>query len=435
MEIANHQGNITSLRHLIRQAGWYGYLLLMEPLLEFLTSRGRRGGYDTVDSSAILQIAYTMLIFIFAVRYLMLSCGKRALVFMFKRPTVYLLLYILMCILSFVWSEKPLYSAFMSFQCLSYLILLIVILDRLRNNCTAQDMVEWVMLWIVWQIFWGTALRMFRWGFFHNIFFTERLQTGIFIFLAIYISKRKLFKWIVMAFALFSGSNKIYAGMIPGALLGIFSKNRKIKVVSSVGAAVLISGLIYFGLEPVLQESVFRGRAGVGMEYTSGRDWMWEQSLDLIREKPFLGYGFVSGERDKIFVGGGVNTISVHNMLLSAAFGVGIIGPLLLFLYFAETTILCFGKNLPWDWLIGFLATIGISFVFSMTGPGLGGRVYGSWVATVFVMTMIGMICHSQRSMDRELQDTASDVEAVWWRSWEYTAGSERYNNSRHLNK
>jgi len=102
-------------------------------------------------------------------------------------------------------------------------------------------------------------------------------------------------------------------------------------------------------------------------------------------------------------------------MPLSAALGVGIIGPLLLFLYFVETTILCFGKNLPRDWLIGFLATIGISFVFSMTGPGLGGRVYGGWVATVFVMTMICMICHSQRSMDRELQDTASDVEAVWW--------------------
>lgn len=412
MEIANHQSNITPLRHLIRQAGVHGYLLLAVPLLAFLTSRGRMEGYDVVDSSAAIQVAYAMLFFIFSVRYLMLPCGKRALVFLFSRPTVYLLLYILMCILSFVWSEKPLYSAFMGFQCLSYLILLIVILDRLRNNCTAQDMVEWMMLWIVWQIFWGTALRMFRWGFFHNIFFTGRLQTGIFFFLAIYISKRKLFKWIVMAFALFSGSNKMYAGMIPGALLGIFSKNRKIKVVSSVGAVVLILGLIYFGLEPVLQETVFRGRTGVGMEYTTGRDRMWEQSLGLIREKPFLGYGFVSGERDMIIVGG-VNTISVHCMPLSAALGVGIIGPLLLFLYFVETIVLCFGKKLPRNWLIGFLATIGMSFVFSMTGPGLGGRVFGGWVATVFVMTMIGMICHSQRSMDLTLEDTASDVEAV----------------------
>lgn len=414
MEIANHQSNITPLRHLICQAGVHGYLLLAEPLLSFYTARGRLEGYDVVDSSAAIQVAYTMLIFIFSVRYLMLPCGKRALVFLFSRPTVYLLLFILMCIFSFLWSEKPLYSAFMGFQCLSYLILLIVILDRLRNNCTAQDMVEWMMLWIVWQIFWGTALRMFRWGFFHNIFFTGRLQTGIFFFLAIYISKRKLFRLIVMAFALFSGSNKIYAGMIPGSLLGIFSESRKIKLVSSVGAVVLISGLIYFGLKPVLQETVFHGRAGVGMEHTSGRDWMWEQSLDLIREKPFLGYGFVSGERDRIFVGG-VNTISVHCMPLSAALGVGIIGPLLLFLYFAETTILCFGKNLPRDWLIGFLATIGISFVFSMTGPGLGGRVYGSWVATVFVMTMICMICHSPRSTHDALEDTVNDVEVVGW--------------------
>ena len=410
MEIANHQSNITPLRHLIRQAGVHGYLLLAGPLLTFYTARGRSEGYDSVDTSAAIQIAYAMLIFVFSVRYLMLPCGKRALVFLLSRPTVYLLLFIMMCIFSFSWSEKPLYSAFMGFQSLAFLMLLTVILDRLRISCTAQDIVEWLLLWIVWQIFWGLMVRIVRGGLTYNIFATGRLQTGILFFLAIYISRRKLFKWIVMAFALFSGSNKMYAGMIPGAFLGIFSESRKIKLVSSVGAVVLISGLIYFGLEPVLQETVFHGRAGVGIEYTSGRDWMWEQSLDLIREKPILGYGFVSGERDRLFV-----AISVHCMLLSAALGVGIIGPLLLFLYFLETIVLCFGKKLPRNWLIGFLATIGISFVFSMTAPGLGGRVYGGWVATVFVMTMICMICHSQRSMDRELQDTASDVEAVWW--------------------
>lgn len=412
MEIANHQSNITPLRHLIRQAGVHGYLLLAEPLLAFYTARGRSEGYDVVDLSAVIQVAYAMLIFVCLVRYLMLPSGKRALVFLFSRPTVYLLLFIIMCIFSFSWSEKPLYSAFMGFQSLAYFILLTVILDRLRNNCTAQDIVEWLLFWIVWQIFWGLTLRIVRGGLTYHIFATERLQTGILFFLAIYISKRKLFRWIVMAFALFSGSNKMYVGMIPGSLLGIFSESWKIKLVSSVGAVVLISGLIYFGLEPVLHKTIFRERAGVGMEYTSGRDWVWEQSLDLIRTKPFLGYGFVSGERDRIFVGG-VNTISVHNMMLSAALGVGIIGPLLLFLYFLETIVLCFGKNLPRDWLISFLATIGISFVFSMTAPSLGGRVYGGWVATVFVMTMICMICHSQRSMNRELQDTTSDVEAV----------------------
>lgn len=412
MEIANHQSNITPLRHLIRQAGVHGYLLLAEPLLSFVTARSRLEGYDVVDSSAAIQVAYAMLIFIFSVRYLMSPCGKRALVSLFNRPTVYLLLFILMCVFSFSWSEKPLYSAFMGFQSLAYFILLTVVVDRLRINCTAQDIVEWLLLWIVWWIFWGLTLRIVQGELYYTIFATERLQTGILFFLAIYISRRKLFRWIVMAFALFSGSNKIYAGMIPGALLGIFSESRKIKLVSSVGAVVLISGLIYFGLEPVLQETLFRGRAGVGMQYTSGRNTIWAQSLDLIRTKPFLGYGFVSGERDRIFVSG-VNTISVHSMLLSAALSVGIIGPLLLFLYFLETTILCFGKKLPRDWLIGFLATIGISFVFSMTAPGLGGRVYGGWVATVFVMTMICMICHSQLSMDHELQDTASDVEAV----------------------
>lgn len=414
MEIANNQNNITPLKHLIRQAGVHGYLLLVEPLLTFYTARGRTEGYDVVDLSAAIQVAYAMLIFIFSVRYLMLPCGKRALVFLFNRPTVYLLLFILMCVFSFSWSEKPLYSAFMGFQSLAYFILLTVILDRLRNNCTAQDIVEWLLFWIVWQIFWNLTLRIVWGQLYYSVFASERLQTGIFFFLAIYISKRKLFRLIVMAFALFSGSNKMYAGMIPGSLLGIFSESWKIKLVSSVGAVVLISGLIYFGLKPVLQETIFRGRADVGMEYTSGRDWMWEQSLNLIREKPILGYGFVSGERDRLFVGG-VNTISVHSMPLSAALGVGIIGPLLLFLYFLETIVLCFGKKLPRNWLLGFLATIGISFVFSMTAPGLGGRVYGGWVATVFVMTMIGMICHSQRSMDRELQDTASDVEAVGW--------------------
>ena len=160
MEIANHQNNITPLRHLISQAGVHGYLLLAAPLLTFYTARGRSEGYDVVDSSAVIQVAYAMLIFVCSARYLMLPCGKRALVFLFSRPTVYLLLFILMCIFSFTWSEKPLYSAFMGFQSLAYLILLTVILDRLRNNCTAQDIVEWLLFWIVWRIFGGITLRM-----------------------------------------------------------------------------------------------------------------------------------------------------------------------------------------------------------------------------------------------------------------------------------
>jgi len=412
MEIADYQSNITPLRHLIRQAGWHGYLLLAAPLLSFVTARGRLEGYDSIDNSAILQVTYAILIFIFSVWYLMLPCGKRALVFLLSRPMVYLLFFILMCILSASWSEKPLYTAFMGFQCLTFFVLLTVILDRLRNNCTAQDIVEWIMLWMVWQIFWGLLFRAVHGQLSYTIFATGRLQTGILFFLAIYISKRKLFKWIVMAFALFSGSNKMYTGMLPGALLGIFSESRKIKFVSSAGAVALILALIFVGLKPFLQETVFHGRAGVGMQYTSGRNSMWAQSLELIKEKPFLGYGFVSGERDRMFVGG-VNTISVHNMMLSAAIGVGVTGPILLLLYFIETTISCFGKKLPRNWFIGFLSTIGISFVFSMTGPGLGGRVYGSWVATVFVMTMICMICHSPRSTHDALEDAVNDVEVV----------------------
>ncbi|MCK4823795.1 O-antigen ligase family protein, partial [bacterium] len=372
MEIADYQSDITPLRHLIGQAGLHGYLLLASSLLYFFTARGRTEGYDSVDTSSAIQAAYAVLIFIYSVRYLMLPCGNRVWLFLFSRPMVYLTLFILMCIFSSLWSEKPIYSAFMGFQCLAFLMLLTVILDRLMDSCTAQDVVEWMMLWMVWRIFWGVVWRIVHGQLYYNIFATERLQTGIFFFLAIYISRRKIFRWIVMAFGLFSGSNKMYAGMVPGALMGIFSQNKKIQVLSYIGAFVLISGLIYFGLEPVLQRTVFRGRAGVGMQYTSGRDTMWEQSMDIIREKPFLGHGFVSGERDRVFVGG-INTISVHNMMLSAAISVGIIGPLLLFLFFLETSLLCFSKNLPRDWLIGFLATIGISFVFSMTAPGLGG--------------------------------------------------------------
>jgi O-antigen ligase len=361
-------------------------------------------GYDSIDASAAVQVCYTVLVFLSSARYLISPCGKQALAFLLSRPAIYLLLYVLICMFSFLWSEKRLYSAFMGFQCLAFLMLLTIILDRLRSNCSVQDMVEWMMFWIVWQVFWRITWRVMHDRMYYTIFASERLQTGILFFLAIYISRRRLLNGIVMAFALFSGSNKMYLGLLLGGLLGVFSENWKVKVLSCVGAVALISGLFCFGWEPVLQETVWHGRAGVGMEYTSGRNTMWAQSLDLILQKPFLGYGFVSGERDRIFVGG-INTISVHNMMLSAALGVGIIGPLLLSLYFLETTLLCFRRNLPRDWLLSFLATIGMSFLFSMTEPGLGGRVYGAWEPTVLVMTAIGMICRSPRVVHDTLVD------------------------------
>jgi len=376
-----------------------GFLLLAQEPLQFVTARGRTEGYDTVDSSAAIQILYTLVCFVYSTYYLFLPRNKSAVRILLGRPVVFLTLFTVLCMVSALWSPSPVYTAFMAFQCLSYLMLVVVVLHEVRRRCISQDVIEWAMLWIVWTIFWAVVYTVQWAGIVYLLypFYSARLSTGIFFFLALYLCRRRFLGWVVVAFAILSISNKNYFGILPGVLSAAVLGDKKSKILTLVVVGLITASVLYFGMENVVQNTLFYGKAGVGWEYTTGRDKVFSLGWELCLKRPFFGYGFVAGERE-ILLGTYRGAMSMHNMFLSAFMGVGLLGPALLLLYFIGMLRLCLSKGIPTSWRFAFTATVFVVFVVSMTGPGLGSRVYGSWLASVVVMTAITILCKDDQT-------------------------------------
>lgn len=390
--------DILPIKLLFHKAGIVGYLFLFKQPLSLVTTRQRdAGNYAAVDGAAAISIFYIMICFLYCLSIINKPKGKYILHTLYKTPIVFLLAYILLCTASCSWSPNLKYTAYRGFECLVWLLMIVAVFSELRVKCSRQDIVEWVMLWAVWDIFWAIVVnvRFMGLGYLIYPFTAARLSSGLFFFLALFLCRRKLFKWIVMAFSVLSVSNKNYFGITFGLIPGLIHGERKVKVIMSFLVGLLILGFLSKGMS-VIQNALFYGKEGVGMEYTTGRDKIWEMSFDLGLQKPLNGYGFVAGEKDALNDVGRKGVISTHNMLLSAFLGVGISGPILLLCFFAGVTCRCIRTCFPLSWRSGLFGTVIMVFVISNTAPGLGGRVYGSWIPSVLVLTLI--VCISEYS-------------------------------------
>lgn len=389
---------IMPLRLLIRQGGIAGYLLFLHSPLELATTRGRTEGYDTIDGSAMIQILYAAICGIYALRYCAMPRNRGAVRVLISNPVVFFLLYCILCGASALWSPKPVYTAFMAFQCMAFLMLIVVALCEVDRQCSLQDVIEWVMLWVVWAMFWAITVkvRMLGVGAVVYPFALIKLLPGVSFFLGLYLCRRRLFGWIVVAFTILSLARSNYFGLVPGLLCGVLLGDRKAKMLTVGCLGILTICILAFGVEEVVQNTLFYGKEGIGWEYTTGRDKVFSLSWELSLDRPIVGYGFVAGERD-ILLDSYRAAISTHNMFFSAFMGVGFLGPVLLSLYFVGTLVVCLGRGVPGAWRFSFTATVFMVFTVSMTNPGLGGRVYGAWVPSVVVITAIAITCRRIR--------------------------------------
>lgn len=388
----SEEKEIISARIFFTVAGIPGFLLLFRQPLYFFTSRTRDlSAYNVIDISAVIQIIFLFICFIFSLSIVFLS-KKNHPNLLFRSPQVYLLLYTFICFLSMLWSPDIMMTGYRAFEVLTYLMLISLVVSRLIEHLSYQNMIEWAILWISWDLSWSivSSIKWEGFSYLYWPFSAARLAVPMFFFFALLLTKRNSLKFLIIIFTILSVSNKIYFGIAFG-LLGFYYGNIKNK------GWLLILGLataVSFSLwgDEILQNTLFYGREGVGMEYTSGRDKIWEVSWEAIIQKPFLGHGFVTGETNIIY-NSFKGAISTHNFILSGLIGTGIIGTIPLILYFISAfgtaTSKVFENN---NWKAAFVSTIIMATIISLTAPGVGGRVYGSWIPVVLVFTIISGI-------------------------------------------
>jgi O-antigen ligase len=276
-------------------------------------------------------------------------------------------------------------------------------MSRLYRKIGIKGMIDWVMKYAVFTIIVNIFRRIIQFDmslFSLGTLIAEQMNSTPYFFLALLLPVGWLIKAVILPISIFSTSNTAYAGMASGLLA--FGKGnvwlRSFFVVIVTTTAVLIYTI---GPESILQQTIFYGKEGVGLEYTTGRVNMFERTYEEAMKKPFFGYGFVAG--DTFVINKAFNAaIGVHNGVLSAFLGTGLIGTLLFVIFLFRIFWISKSNVFP-DTLRGaFFSTTILIIVHTMGNPGLGTRVYGTWIPAVLIFSMISLfyLHYTNRSSD-----------------------------------
>ena len=140
----------------------------------------------------------------------------------------------------------------------------------------------------------------------------------------------------------------------------------------------------------LLKNTVFIDRSEISVENTSGRDQVWNLGFEWIKERPFTGYGFVAGETYLVRVKEErTQVIGMHNSFMSALVDEGVFGFVFMLLFFLGMFRVTFSRYIPIQYRPALIACFIGAFVHSMGNPGIGFRVYGSWMSAMYVCVLL----------------------------------------------
>lgn len=396
---------------LLQASGPAGCLVWFYPVFMAIVSRRRDlDNYASVDSSALLQMG-----FVCGCAFYLASVAhrySRALPqLLFRPPLVYLLVYVVICVLSSVWSINPLLTAWRAFECLVFLLLITVATASLSRF--PEDIVEWIVgraflsvccslivqrAWVMSVTSKGLTPESMRANGLIGL-----LDVGPVLFLALFISKRRLVKWFLALLCGISASTRMYIGFVVGLVLGLACSRRRerhalpfilglsVLLVLSLGTAVVVQGF-------------FPGKTEGA--YDTGRVRLWRSLLELGMDSPLIGKGFSVGER-RATIEEGSPLYQSHNSFLAAFMGCGLLGVVPMLLFFISMAYWSLNQAARPAWRTGLVATVAMAIIDSMFGVSVGGRVYGSWTSVVCLAAFITSLASSQRHSDSLAQTGA----------------------------
>lgn len=391
-----------SLRNFFSVVGLPGFILLMRSLIMALISRQRSFSEATaVDASASIQILLAVLAFGAGVYYVFRNPRLRVL--LFDSPLKWFIVYTLWCAATALWSVNGTLSLYRAFEVLAWTLLLSALLTHLIERLSVYQVITWILYYAVFDILTNIFISSLRYGiplFSIATLVNEQFRSTTYFFLALLIPVGWLIKIIILPISIFSLSNTAYAGIAGGLVPLVFEKGRWRRIFIMTGIIVLIA-ISAVGVEKVLLQTIFYGHTGIGAEYTTGRDKIFDAAMQNAIENPWLGKGFVAGEMGVIKLRS--TLMSVHNGFLSALVGTGLIGLFFLIFFFVRLFFSARSKYLPPELKVTFFSSVILITVHTLGNPGIGARVYGTWLPAMLVATLI---CVVQQYYKQEAYNT-----------------------------
>ena len=308
---------------------------------------------------------------------------------LFKTPLKWFFIYTVIGFCSAIWSVHPALSGYRAVECFSLLGVVIICALELYRKGGIQLLIAWILRYTVLTSLFRACWRIPDWNLF---LMASQMDATIFFYFALLHEKSKLVRWCIYVFSIFSHSTTAYIGLALGGI-GLWFDRKKGKTLFFILSLLTFTAILYMGTENVLKRTIFSQRTEISLAATSGRDKMWELAWNAFDERPLLGYGFFAGEpyilRENN-IGGSV--MNAHNSISSAAIGTGLLGLIPLCIFFLKNIALLFSPKIPVLYRGGTIGCFAVVFLHCMGNPGIGSRVYGSWLSAIIYFVLLAIM-------------------------------------------
>ena len=386
-----------------------------------------RTGYqliqNPVDEAAFFRIVMVILVsFIVLPRFIIgLGDNVRELS---SGTLLFFTLYVLVAVLSFVYSSYPILTLWKSFELLLDMCVIAMLFSDSRyfEKIIRLINLNWFLLtclilvmWLGWVLFpsWATTpsdgiMRTQLGGVLvssNGVGSIGAMIATVCFSRMILAADRKNYMLYFLIF--FISIVTIIVSQSRTALLSIFVSlavvaflQRRLKVIVTIlYSAVVLLTIYYFyqySLSHFAMEFFRRGQSVVQLQSLTGRMFMWEKAWELIRQNFFLGYGFGAGSRITFMMSYSKDFTWIHNAWVEIMLNLGLLGLIPFFAAFLsawrELTISFFSKKVssPEGGLSGTIVEI-IGVMSIITLESITGSGIGAW-QTYYVLIYISIL-------------------------------------------
>lgn len=154
------------------------------------------------------------------------------------------------------------------------------------------------------------------------------------------------FKWLfIVNFAamILGTSSASFIAFVTGLLMFWSSSTKGINTAKAFLVLIAVILIYHYGME-LVYDIFFYGRSEKHIQSGSGRASIWEACFIAWKQSPWVGQGYMVGERNLVMWGSRVAAHSAHNGYMSILVNTGIVGCIIFGIYLLRTIWRCWNK-------------------------------------------------------------------------------------------
>lgn len=316
----------------------YTLIFIFHMMRKTLLNQRHAMGDTTVSGGTLIMVMCVLLNF-----WIVYKNSKN--IGMAIKGSKFFLWYTIVCLASFLWAIVPSIESIWlkDLEIISSFLAIAVTLWKIEDKDEALLYVAYLLTISAGL---GVLNSLFKGGM-HTNSYTLSAGMGTLVVLGLkrYITDVKVLNYmlIINVTALIVGtSSASYISFIVGFLIYASAWNNRLRL-RNVLIIAIVAYVVFSFAEDILYEYVFYGHSKTAVEGGTGRYDMWQNFIEGWKKSPYLGYGYIVGERNYSLICHipGMVILSAHNGYLSVLIGTGLLG----MFFFAPYLIKTIYKN------------------------------------------------------------------------------------------